>query len=114
MVTDDLPVLTFRDAQELRSWLLANHATSAGIWLRIYKKASAVQSVTFEEVLDEGLCFGWSESKRRAGDPASYLQCFTPRKTVGTQSRRNLERARALIQAGRMTASGLVSLGMDS
>ena len=63
-----LPILEFASADALRAWLLDNHATSAGVWLRIYKKGSGVKSVTFEEVLDEGLCFGWSESQRRTGD----------------------------------------------
>ena len=111
---DDLPILTFSSAQELRDWLSAHHATSEGIWLRIFKKHSGVESVLFEEVLDEGLCFGWSESKRRNYDSTSYLQYFTPRKTIGTQSERNLKRASFLIQAGRMTPSGSKALGMEN
>jgi uncharacterized protein YdeI (YjbR/CyaY-like superfamily) len=81
------------------------------MWLRIFKKNAGVPGPSFNDVLDEGLCFGWSESSRRAYDEVSYLQCFTPRKTIGTQSRRNLERARALISEGRMTPSGLKALG---
>jgi uncharacterized protein YdeI (YjbR/CyaY-like superfamily) len=64
----ELPVLAFRSVDELRAWLIENHETSDGIWLRIYKKHSGTPSVTFEDVLDEGLCFGWSESTRRSGD----------------------------------------------
>jgi hypothetical protein len=64
-VPQDLPVLSFTDATELRGWLEGNHQTSAGTWVRIYKKNS---SVTFEDILDEGLCFGWSERKRDQGD----------------------------------------------
>ncbi len=108
----DLPLLSFANAKQLRDWLTAHHATSKGIWLRIFKKRSGVESVLFEEVLDEGLCFGWSESKRRSYDANSYLQCFTPRKTAGTQSERNLKQARLLTQAGRMTPAGLKALGM--
>jgi uncharacterized protein YdeI (YjbR/CyaY-like superfamily) len=37
---------------------------SPGIFVRIYKKGSGIASVNFEEVLEEGLCFGWSESMR--------------------------------------------------
>ena len=113
MSNDDLPIMTFQNAQELRDWLMENHNTCEGIWLRIYKKPSTLQSITFEEVLDEGLCFGWSESLRRIYDHSSYLQRFTPRKKVGTQSKRNLERVRMLIRDGRMTTSGLKSLGLD-
>jgi uncharacterized protein YdeI (YjbR/CyaY-like superfamily) len=113
MSPDELPILTFSSANDLHSWLEHHHARSSGIWLRIFKKSSGIPSVSFEEVLDEGLCFGWSESLRRSYDDVSYLQRFTPRKTVGTQSKRNVERARALIRAGRMTPSGLKALGLD-
>lgn len=107
-----LPILEFPSADDLRTWLREHHATSEGIWLRIYKKGSGVSSVTFEEVLDEGLCFGWSESQRRKGDARSYLQRFTPRRTIGTTSRRNLDRAARLIAAGKMTPAGLKALGL--
>jgi uncharacterized protein YdeI (YjbR/CyaY-like superfamily) len=76
----------------------------------MYKKDSGVASVTFEEVLNEGLCFGWSESMRRKGDQRSYLQCFTPRRTQGTTSKRNRERIDRLIKEGRMTPFGMKAL----
>jgi uncharacterized protein YdeI (YjbR/CyaY-like superfamily) len=113
MLPDELPILTFPSANDLLVWLEHHHAQSRGIWLRIFKKRAGIPSVSFEDVLDEGLCFGWSESSRRSYDDLSYLQRFTPRKTVGTQSKRNIERARALIAAGRMTPSGLKALGLD-
>jgi len=105
--TKELPVLAFKSVGALRTWLMKNHATSDGIWLKIYKKNSGVASVTFEEVLDEGLCFGWSESLRRKGDEKSYLQRFTPRRTKGTTSKRNRERIEQLIKGNKMMPSGL-------
>lgn len=105
------PVLSFTDRARLREWLVANHASSAGIYLRIYKKHSGIPSVSFEEVLDEGLCFGWSESKRLRGDERSYLQRFAPRRAKGTASERNLDHARRLIEQGLMTPAGLAALG---
>jgi uncharacterized protein YdeI (YjbR/CyaY-like superfamily) len=113
MPNDDLPIMIFQDSQALRAWLEENHASSGGVWIRVFKKSAGVPTVTFEELLDEGLCFGWSESTRRSYDETSYLQKFTPRKTVGTQSQRNLEHARALIAAGRMTPAGRRSLGLQ-
>lgn len=110
---DDLPILEFETAELLREWLENHHATSKGMWLRIYKKTSGVRSVKFEQVLDEGLCFGWSESNRRKYDDVSYIQKFTPRKTMGTQSPRNLARVKALIEQGRMKPSGLTALRID-
>ncbi len=111
---DQLPILSFSNAAALREWLQANHATSDGILVRIYKKDSGIDSVSFEDVLDEGLCFGWSESTRLKGDEASYLQKFTPRKTRGTTSERNRGRALRLIEEGRMTRWGIVALGFNT
>jgi uncharacterized protein YdeI (YjbR/CyaY-like superfamily) len=107
----ELPVLMFKDRAELRKWLEENHATSAGMYVRIYKKHSGIPSVSFEEVLDEGLCFGWSENKRVAGDETSYLQRFTPRKSRGSASARYIAHARKLIAEGLMTPAGLKALG---
>lgn len=109
----ELPILSFADAAALRQWLEANHATSSGIYVRIYKKHADTASVGFEEVLDEGLCFGWSESTRLKGDEQSYLQKFTPRRTKGTASERNRRHAARLIQEGRMTPAGLDALGLN-
>jgi uncharacterized protein YdeI (YjbR/CyaY-like superfamily) len=109
----ELPALSFESATSLRSWLILNHVESDGIWLKIFKKNSGIPSVTFEEVLDEGLCFGWSESLRRKGDDQYYLQRFTPRRIKGTTSERNREHVRRLIREHKMTPSGLLSLGTD-
>lgn len=110
-MVDDLPIMTFPDIPELRSWLEEHHATSSGVWVRLAKAGSHQQSVTFLDLLEEGLCFGWSESTRRAGDATCYLQKFTPRRTPGTTSARNKRLAHELQQNGRMTAAGLSALG---
>jgi len=107
---ENLPILEFETSDELHAWLEDHHDTSEGIWLRIFKKRSGNRSVTFEQVLDEGLCFGWSESMRRRYDDESYLQKFTPRRADGTRSARNLARAKLLIEKGKMKPSGLIAL----
>lgn len=109
---DSLPILTFDSGAVLRQWLEQNHACSAGIWVRIYKGSAGVPSVTFEEVLEQGICFGWSESMRRRFDDTSYLQRFTPRRTRGTTSTRNRGLADRLIREGQMTAAGIEALGI--
>jgi uncharacterized protein YdeI (YjbR/CyaY-like superfamily) len=110
----DLPTQTFESAAMLRAWLSKHHATSQGLWVKVFKKGSGVASVTFGELLDEGLCFGWSESTRRRGQGDFYLQRFTPRKTVGTQSKRNQARVQQLMDESRMTKAGLAALGIES
>jgi len=103
----ELPIQDFETVTQLHAWLLKNHSSSQGLWVRIFKKGTGIPSVTFDELLDEGLCFGWSESSRRKYDDDSYLQRFAPRKSTGTQSKRNQARVRILIQEGRMTPAGL-------
>ena len=73
------------------------HSISMGVWVRIFKKTSVIPSITFDQLLDEGLCFGWSESSRRSHDEKSYLQKFTPRKTRGTTSERNRNASKRLL-----------------
>ena len=109
---EGLPLMTFETQADLRAWLAKNHTTSSGAWVKIAKRGSQQRTVSFEELLDEGLCFGWSESKRRAHDAEFYLQRFTPRSKPGTTSQRNVDRARELVASGRMTENGLKALGL--
>ena len=110
-VPEELPVVSFQSRADLRRWLDLNHLTSAGIWVLLAKKGSEIPSVDFHDVLEEGLCFGWSESNRRAGDAVSYLQKFTPRRVRGTTSQRNHRLADRLTTEGLMTESGRRALG---
>jgi uncharacterized protein YdeI (YjbR/CyaY-like superfamily) len=110
----DLPIVSFEDLTALHNWLKANHGKSTGIFVRIYKKNSGIASVSFEDLLNEGLCFGWSESIRLRGDKSSYLQKFTPRKTKSTTSKRNLRHLAQLIKENRITPAGLRALGRQS
>jgi uncharacterized protein YdeI (YjbR/CyaY-like superfamily) len=107
------PVVAFADAAALRTWMEAQPADTPGVWVRVAKAGSGIPSVSFLELLDAGLCFGWSESTRRPGDATTYLQRFSPRRSRGTASPRNRARAEALIEAGLMTPAGLAALGLD-
>ncbi|MCB1245643.1 MAG: hypothetical protein KDB69_00075, partial [Acidimicrobiia bacterium] len=99
---DGLPILAFESGSDLEAWLAGNAGTSQGIWLRVFKVGSGKPTARFEE-LELGIAYGWSESKRVGYDSESYLQKFTPRKSKGTTSERNLRIARRLIEEGRMT-----------
>src|SRR3569833_1243025 len=51
--------LLFEDAAAWHAWLETNHGThTAGLWLKLSKKGSAVPSVSYDEALDGALCFG--------------------------------------------------------
>ncbi len=106
----DLPQISFAKRPMLREWLEINHASSSGVLVRIYKKSSKIESITFEDLLEEGLCFGWSESQRFKGSEEYYLQKFTPRKTRGTVSDRNKRLIAKLEASGQMTEAGRAKL----
>ena len=72
--------LSFESSAGFRHWLEENHTKSAGIWLRIFKKASDEKSVTYAEALDQALCYGWIDGQKKPFDERSWLQKFTPRR----------------------------------
>jgi uncharacterized protein YdeI (YjbR/CyaY-like superfamily) len=84
-----------------------NHADSGGVWLRIFKKDSGEKSITYAEVLDQALCFGWIDGQKKAWDEFSWLQRFTRRRAKSGWSKRNTEHVERLIKAGLMTRAGL-------
>lgn len=89
-----------------RQWLTGNHATEKSVWLKIYKKTSSTPSVTYDEAVDEALCFGWIDSAARKGDDQHYLQFFAKRKPKSNWSRVNKVKVEKLIAAGLMTDAG--------
>ena len=95
----DYPIVLFADRIAFRAWLSAHHATRAGLWLRIAKAASPLQSVTYAEALDVALCFGWIDGQKRALDVESFLQKFTPRQKRSPWSKRNREHVERLTAA---------------
>jgi uncharacterized protein YdeI (YjbR/CyaY-like superfamily) len=107
---DEQAAIAFASAAEWEAWLTKNHSVSAGIWVRIAKKGTAIESVRYPEVLDSAICFGWIDARRRALDDAHFLQRFTPRRPRSKWSRINREKAEALIAAGRMRPAGLAEV----
>jgi uncharacterized protein YdeI (YjbR/CyaY-like superfamily) len=109
-MADDLPIVLFASPPELEDWLEKEHASSAGIWLKIAKKGSGVASVSYAEALELALCFGWIDSQKRGLDEKHFLQRFTPRRPRGRWSRINREKAEGLLAAGMMRPAGLAEV----
>lgn len=87
-----------------------NHAAAAGVWIRIAKQGSGIESVRYPEVLDSALCFGWIDGRREALDERHFLQRFTPRRPRGRWSQINRDKAQRLIDEGRMRPAGLAEV----
>jgi uncharacterized protein YdeI (YjbR/CyaY-like superfamily) len=109
-VRAELPTRTFRSPEAWERWLAKNHASSAGVWIKMAKKASGLRSVTHAEALESALCYGWIDGQRNALDERFFLQKFTPRRRRSTWSRVNREKAETLIAAGRMQPAGLAEV----
>jgi uncharacterized protein YdeI (YjbR/CyaY-like superfamily) len=92
------------DRAAWRSWLDRNHVASAGVWL-IFRKGAARQ-LTYNDSVEEALCYGWIDSTLNPIDSNRYMQLFTPRKAKSGWSRLNKRRAIKLIAEGLMTAAG--------
>jgi uncharacterized protein YdeI (YjbR/CyaY-like superfamily) len=103
----DLPELLVADATEWRSWLSAQHAKSPGVWLVLAKKATTrPTTLSYEEALDEAICFGWIDGRLGQRDSATFRRRFTPRSTRSPWSQRNIAIAERLRAAGRLHRAG--------
>jgi uncharacterized protein YdeI (YjbR/CyaY-like superfamily) len=99
----------FKSAAEFRRWLHRNHAQSDELWVGYYKIASGKPSLTWQESVDEALCYGWIDGIRKSIDEVSYKIRFTPRRSKSNWSLVNIKRVRELKKAGRMHESGLTA-----
>lgn len=97
----------FQVPSAFRAWLKEHHGTASELWVGYYKKATGKPSVTWEETVDEALCYGWIDGIRRSFGQEAYVIRFTPRKPGSVWSRRNIERVEALRAGGLMRKDGL-------
>ncbi|TNH31600.1 hypothetical protein FHG89_01365 [Micromonospora orduensis] len=106
MGSAELDELIVADAEALRAWLSTNHATSPGVWLALTRKGGTVTTLTWQQAVDEGLCFGWIDGQARKRDQESSWIRFTPRRSRSSWSRRNVEHVARLEAQGLMQPSG--------
>ncbi len=93
--------------EKWRRWLSAHDDQADEAWLVIRRKGANAAGLAYEDAVEEALCFGWIDGAMRSVDDETYVLRFSPRKPNSLWSQLNRERARALIQAGKMTAAGL-------
>jgi uncharacterized protein YdeI (YjbR/CyaY-like superfamily) len=96
-----------RSRKAWRAWLQKHHASSAGVWLVFAKKASGLPTVTYNDAVEEALCFGWIDGLMHPVDDTFYKQAFTPRKPRSRWAASNKARVEKMIAAGLMTDAGL-------
>jgi len=97
----------FPDRGKWRAWLALNHDTEKEAWLVYYKKHTGKPHVSYEDAVQEALCFGWIDSTVKRIDEEKYMQRFTPRNSSSKWSKENILRVKKLISQNRMTPAGL-------
>jgi uncharacterized protein YdeI (YjbR/CyaY-like superfamily) len=110
MARAELPILQFPDRVAWEGWLAAQHASSAGVWLKLAKKGALTATVTYAEALEEALRYGWIDGQKAAHDESFWLQRFTPRGPRSKWSQLNRRKATELIEQGRMEPAGLAQV----
>ena len=105
--SDRLKAEFFRTPADFRSWLDKNHATATELWVGFYKKGSGKPSITWQESVDQALCFGWIDGIRKRVNETSYQTRFTPRRRGSIWSAINIKRAKELVRQKRMRPAGL-------
>lgn len=102
--------LDVKDRKEWRAWLAKHHATAADIWLVYYKKDSGIQRISYNDAVEEALCYGWIDSITKSRDAKSWVQRFSPRRPNSVLSEMNKERIRRLVASKKMRAPGLAAV----
>ena len=93
-----------------RKWLMKNHLEKDSVWLIYYKKNAGLPSVSYQEAVQEALCFGWIDSKAQSIDEKSYRQYFSRRKPKSVWSAVNKKKVADLIRQGLMKEAGYQSI----
>jgi uncharacterized protein YdeI (YjbR/CyaY-like superfamily) len=106
----EAPVIAFRDAAEFEDWLTGHVDQHVGVWLKLAKAGTGIPSLTSDEAVDVGLCFGWVSGRRKGLDDSYYLQSYVPRRPRSRWSQVNVAKVAELTAAGRMRPAGLAEV----
>jgi uncharacterized protein YdeI (YjbR/CyaY-like superfamily) len=93
-----------------RDWLAEHGKTETEVWLIYYKAASGKPTISYEDSLEEALCYGWVDSIIQKIDEEKYARKFTPRKSGSKWSELNKHLVAKLVKEGRMTEAGLAKV----
>ena len=80
------------ERSEWRRYLAEHFQTSQVIWFVFPMKESGEKSLSYNDAVEEALCFGWIDSTIKHIDPLHRAQRFTPRRKGSPYSRQNIER----------------------
>lgn len=94
---------------QFRAWLKKHHTTAAELWVGYYRKESGRATITWQQSVNEALCFGWIDGIRKKIDESSYANRFTPRRAGSNWSAINIDKVALLTKQKRMQPAGLAA-----
>ena len=97
---------TPKNRKDWRDWLRKNHDSKPEVWVVFFKKTSPKTNLSYNDAVEEALCFGWVDGMKRSIDEHRYMHRFSPRKPDSKWSPSNIERVQRMLDAGLMTAAG--------
>jgi uncharacterized protein YdeI (YjbR/CyaY-like superfamily) len=96
-------------ASDWRGWLEKNHQSKKEVWVVFYKKSTGKQTVSYHQVLDQALCFGWIDGIEKGIDKEKYAIRFTPRSSKSRWSEINVKRYKELLKQGLVVEAGKIA-----
>ena len=91
-----------------REWLENHHESANEIWLTFYKKHTGKPCISYDDAVEEALCFGWIDGIKKRVDEERYTHRFSPRKRKSVWSEWNKKRVDKLMKQGLMTEAGMI------
>ena len=88
----------FENREDWRQWLAENFNINNEIWLVFPSKSSGKKSITYNDAVEEALCFEWIDSTVKSLDKEYKIQHFTPRNPKSLYSQANKERLKWLME----------------
>lgn len=110
--TDGREIVEVADRAAWRKWLAKRHQQRDAIWLVFHTKTSHGTSPSYDEAVEEALCFGWIDSTVNRLDEQRTVQLFAPRKPRGTWSASNKERVARLEREGLLAPAGIAAIDL--
>ncbi|MGW6867613.1 YdeI/OmpD-associated family protein [Streptomyces sp. NPDC054901] len=108
---DGVDIIAFADAEAFEGWPAEHWARAEGVWDKAAgKKRPGIPSVTDDESVDLGLCYGWISGQHRSLDERHHLQRYVPRRPRSLWSKVKVDKVAALTDAGRMRGPGLAEV----
>ena len=99
----------FKGPAEYRAWLEKHHDKADELWIGFWRKSTGKPSLTWQQCVDESLCFGWIDGIRKTVDATAYKQRVTPRRPTSMWSQTNIRRVGELTAEGRMRPRGIAA-----